>query len=150
MYKLKEAQIRLYLSEEKGLYSKEEINHAEDAVKLMSEHLKIMDREYCIVINLDNANHPINFNVISIGDTDHSLVPVKSIFKSALLSNASRFIMLHNHPGGTLKFSKEDQKVTERVIEAGKMMELPLLDHIIVAGMSGECCSIREKMPDLF
>ena len=149
-YELKQVQVRLRLSEAEPLYSTESITSPEIAAKVMAEALAEMDREYCCVVNLDGSNHPINFNIVSIGDINHAYVPVQNIFKSAILSNASSIMLLHNHPSGSLNPSKDDIELTRRVIEAGAIMNIPVIDHLIVAGGTAELVSIREEKPEIF
>lgn len=149
-YELKQVQVRLRLSEAEPLYSTESITSPEIAAKVMAEALAEMDREYCCVVNLDGSNHPINFNIVSIGDINHAYVPVQNIFKSAILSNASSIMLLHNHPSGSLNPSKDDIELTRRVIEAGAIMNIPVIDHLIVIGGTAELVSIREEKPEIF
>lgn len=149
-YELKQVQVRLRLSEAEPLYSTESITSPEIAAKVMAEALAEMDREYCCVVNLDGSNHPINFNIVSIGDINHAYVPVQNIFKSAILSNASSIMLLHNHPSGSLNPSKDDIELTRRVIEAGAIMNIPVIDHLIVVGGTAELVSIREEKPEIF
>ena len=63
-------QVRVQLREAEPVYSTDQISSPEDAVRVMSDTLAMMDREYCCVVNLDNHNRPINFNVVSIGDVN--------------------------------------------------------------------------------
>ena len=149
-YELKQVQVRLRLSEAEPLYSTESITSPEIAAKVMAGALAEMDREYCCVVNLDGSNHPINFNIVSIGDINHAYVPVQNIFKSAILSNASSIMLLHNHPSGSLNPSKDDIELTRRVIEAGAIMNIPVIDHLIVIGGTAELVSIREEKPEIF
>lgn len=149
-YELKQVQVRLRLSEAEPLYSTESITSPEIAAKVMAEALAEMDREYCCVVNLDGSNHPINFNIVSIGDINHAYVPVQNVFKSAILSNASSIMLLHNHPSGSLNPSKDDIELTRRVIEAGAIMNIPVIDHLIVVGGTAELVSIREEKPEIF
>lgn len=152
MYKLKQAQPRLIIREAEPLYSREPIERPEHALKLIRNLFEDIDREYAIVLDLDNGNKPIDFSVVSIGGTDKSIIPIPNVFKTAILSNASKIMLVHNHPAGSEKISKDDKLVTERVAEAGKILEIPLLDHIIIpAGTAGETyVSIRGKYPELF
>ena len=130
-YELKQVQVRLRLSEAEPLYSTESLTSPELAAKVMAEALAEMDREYCCVVNLDGSNHPINFNIVSIGDINHAYVPVQNVFKSAIPS-------------------KDDIELTRRVIEAGAIMNIPVIDHLIVAGGTAELVSIREERPEIF
>ena len=132
MYELKKVAVRLKLKEEPGLYSTTSFSTPETAVKEMKEVMEEYDTETVCIINLDTKMRPINYSIISIGDINASLVPIKNVFKAALLSNATSFIILHNHPSGDPTPSGEDITVTKKLREAGDLMEIKLLDHIIV------------------
>ena len=149
-YELKQVKVRLKLAEAEPLYSTEQITTPDKAAEVMAQALSQMDREYCCVVNLDGANHPINFNVVSIGDVNQAHVPIQNVFKSAILSNASSIMMFHNHPSGSVQASREDIDVTKRLIEAGKIMNIPVLDHIIVGGGTAERFSFKEANPEMF
>ena len=150
LYELKQVQVRLRLSEAEPLYSTEKITTPDKAAAVMAGALSEMDREYCCVVNLDGSNHPINFNIVSIGDVNHAAVPVQNVFKAAILSNASAIMLFHNHPSGSLDPSKDDVELTKRIIEAGKIMNIPVIDHVIIAGGTGELVSMREEKPEIF
>ena len=140
-YALREVLIRL----ERGrtLYSGEEITNAEDAVRVMQEELRWYDREAVCIVNVNTKKQPINFNIVSIGTLDTSLVNMANVLKSSILSNAGAFIMLHNHPSGDLSPSREDLEVTKKMILAGSLIGIPCLDHIIIAGGRKEIYSMR-------
>ena len=150
LYELQQVKVRLKLAEAEPLYSTEQITTPDKAAEVMAQALAQMDREYCCVVNLDGANHPINFNVVSIGDVSQAHVPIQNVFKSAILSNAASIMMFHNHPSGSTHASKEDIEVTKKLIEAGRIMNIPVLDHIIVAGGSAEHFSFRDNNPEMF
>ena len=141
-YSLPEVQIRL--KEGPRVYTTEPISSPPVAVKLLSNLMKDLDREYCFVINLNTQLQPINFSCVSIGGLDRALVPVSNIFKAAILSNAASVIMLHNHPSGNSEPSKEDLAITNQIREAGKLISIPLLDHVIVSS-TGHFRSLREE-----
>lgn len=141
-YSLPEAQIRL--KEGPRVYTTEPVSSPPVAVKLLSNLMKDLDREYCFVINLNSQLQPINFSCVSIGGLDRALVPVSNIFKSAILSNAASVIMLHNHPSGNPEPSQEDLAITNQIREAGKLISIPLLDHVIVSS-TGHFRSLREE-----
>ena len=149
-YQLKEVNVRLCLKEGAVLYSAAPLSNPEDARDVMREALKDLDREMVCVVNLDNRMKPINYNVVSIGSIDQSVVPVQNVFKSAILTNASSIMLLHNHPSGDVSPSNPDYNVTKRLVEAGKLMDIPVVDHVIVGGMEGRVYSFRENEPDLF
>ena len=149
-YELKQVAVRLCLKESEPLYSDKEITDSDRAVEVMARALSEMDREYCCVVNLDARKHPINFNIVSMGDTAMTQIPIQNVFKAAILSNSSSVICFHNHPSGYLSPSSADKEVTKRMVEAGRIIGIPVTDHIIVAGGSGLHTSIRSLNPELF
>ena len=149
-YELKQVQVRLRLSEAGSIYSSKEITNHVQAAEVMSDVLAQMDREYVCVVNLDIKNRPINFNIVSIGDIDAAIAPPQNIFKSAILSNSARIMLMHSHPSGDLTPSMEDMILTKRVYQVGTMMNIPLVDHVIVAGGTGQTYSLLENHPELF
>ena len=149
-YELKQVQVRLRLSEAGSIYSSKEITNDVRAAEVMSDVLAQMDREYICVVNLDTKNRPINYNIVSIGDINTAIVPIQNIFKSTILSNSARIMLMHNHPSGDLTPSIQDMNLTKRVYQIGNLMNLPLVDHVIVAGGSGQTYSLLENYPELF
>ena len=146
----KRVEVRLCLKEGDPFYSPEPITSPEAATKIMSEIMSDLDREMVTVINLDAKNRPLNYNIVSIGSINQSLAPIQNIMKSAILSNAASIIVMHNHPSGEATPSQADIQVTERLIEAGKLMELPVLDHVIVGEGGNERYSFRQAHPEMF
>ncbi len=149
-YQLQQVDVRLVLKDGNPLYSTRSMDGPRQAVEVMREAMKEMDREMVCVVNMDNKLRPINYHVVSIGGIAESLVPVQNVFKSGILSNAGNIMMLHNHPSGEVMPSREDEVVTKRITEAGKLMNIPVLDHIIVGAGTGELYSFREHYPELF
>ncbi len=150
-YKLKQVDVRLRLCQAKPLYSTEPVSTPEQAMELMALSMRDLDREYCMVLNLDSGNRPINFNIVSIGDVNQTQVPIQNLFKAALLSNAAYILVLHNHTGGSLKPSTEDIRVTRRMVDAGRLMNIPVIDHVIIAGDAPDMCvSLRKCLPELW
>lgn len=147
---LKIVEVRLKLTEGNGLYSSESIDQAETAVRVMAEAMAGLDREEVCVVNMDGKGHPINFNVVSIGSLNGSIIPMGNVFKTAILSNAASIILMHNHPSSDVSMSRQDENVTKQLMYAGQIMGITILDHIIVGGMTGECYSLRTHYPELF
>ena len=138
-------EVYVQLSERSVLYSNQPVNTPKKATEVMAKVLSGMDREYLCVVNLDTKLRPINFNIVSIGGLNAAPASMSNIFKSAILANASSVIVLHNHPSGSLEPSREDIEVTRRIEEASKLMDIRLLDHVIVAGRTGEMYSFQEQ-----
>lgn len=89
-------------------------------------------REAFMCVYLNRSNNTVGFSVISIGGISGTLVDPKVVFQHALLCNASSIIMVHNHPSGILKASDADKKVTKKIQQGGKILDIDILDHIIV------------------
>lgn len=96
----------------------------------------IETREAFVCIYLNRANNIQGFAVISIGGVSGTIADPKVIFQHALLCNASSLIMVHNHPSGNLNPSSADIHLTKKIKEAGKLLDLPLLDHLIITDES--------------
>lgn len=149
-YKLEQVSVRLKLMEEAPLYSTDKIDTPDRAIEIMSDMMKSLDREHVCVVNLDGASHPINFNVVSMGSINMSPVVMSEVFKTAILSNATRILLLHNHPSSSITPSKEDHSVTAKVMMASMLMGIPLVDHIIVGGGTGEYFSYKKELRGMF
>lgn len=131
MFELKQAAIRLV--ENPPLYSKEKIRTPEDAIKVVGKEMSGYDREVVCIINLKTDGSPINFSLCSMGTLNQCVIRPADLFKAAILSNANSMIVLHNHPSGNLEPSGADVNVTKRLIKAGVILDIPILDHVIVA-----------------
>ncbi|MBR0160612.1 MAG: JAB domain-containing protein, partial [Oscillospiraceae bacterium] len=142
-YKLKEVCIRL--AEGHPLYSDVPLSSPTAALDVMRKELSQYDREILCVVNLNNKLKPINFNIVSMGSINGSIASIPNILKSGILSNAHGFLLLHNHPSGDVTPSREDIQTTRRCIEAGKIMDIPCLDHVIVGGGNSDYYSFRES-----
>ena len=125
-------QVSIRMIEAPPLYSSEPIRNVESAIRVLDRMLKNYDREVFGVINLRNDGRPINFNIISMGTLDASLVHPREVFKSAILSNAQSMIAFHNHPSGVVKPSELDIEVTDRLKQAADILGIRLDDHIIL------------------
>ena len=124
--------IRIKMVTDKELYSNEPINSPDKAVNIMGELIKDEDRELLCVINVDNRLRPLNAAVVSMGTITYTVAPIVNIFKAGILSNASGIILMHNHPSGNVTPSREDDDLTKKVYNLGKLMEIELHDHVIV------------------
>ncbi|MCC5910060.1 MAG: DNA repair protein RadC [Clostridiaceae bacterium] len=130
--------------EQSILYSPRKIASPEDSLNLLRQFLENKDREAFIVICLDTKNQPSCIHVCSIGTLNSSLVHPREIFKTAILSNAASIIVAHNHPSGDPTPSSEDVSITRRLKEAGSLLGIQLLDHIII-GEKTRYVSFKEK-----
>lgn len=120
------------LKKERTIFEKSEvINSSEDIVRIMKKCYEFADREKVYVILVDARKKVIGINLVSIGTIDNVIIHPREIFKPAIILGASAIIMVHNHPSGDVTPSKEDYEITDRIIECGNLLEVPLIDHII-------------------
>lgn len=103
---------------------------AEFFIPLMRDELK----EHFIVVCLNSANKIIKHETISIGNLNSSVVHPREVFKAAIENSSASIILIHNHPSGNTEPSSEDISVTKKIIEAGKILDIPVFDHLIIAG----------------
>lgn len=89
-------------------------------------------KEYFIALHLDGKNRIVCCDMVSTGSLNQSIVHPRELFKTALLSSAAAVILLHNHPTGDPTPSTEDLTITRRLIEAGEMIGIKVLDHIVI------------------
>lgn len=93
-------------------------------------------RETFIVLYLNRANQVLGYSVISQGGTSSTTVDIKMVIQTALLANASCIMLAHNHPSGNLRPSSDDNRITNRIIEAARLFDITVLDHIIITNES--------------
>ena len=118
---------------ERKLYSEKEIVCSSDAVALLSKELGEHDREVFCVLHLSPRGLPLSASITSMGELTSTLVHPREVFKSAVLSSAAGIVLLHNHPSGNLTPSEEDINTTERIAVCGRVLGIPVVDHIICA-----------------
>jgi len=111
----------------------ESIKSSKDIFDIMSPYLSDLQVEEFWVLLLNKSNKIIKKELISKGGVSATVVDIKLIFKSAIDNLASSIVLLHNHPSGNIKPSKEDIRLTQKVKEACEFMDVNLLDHIIIA-----------------
>lgn len=108
-----------------------------DAAIVAGEYLRGADREHFVGIYLNSANRLISINTVSVGTLNSSLVHPREVFKLAYMVSAASVIAVHNHPSGNIEPSREDISITKQLVEAGKILGIPLHDHIIVTDGTG-------------
>jgi DNA repair protein RadC len=118
---------------ENNTSSKPRITNSTDAAEVIKSDLLDLNHEEFWIIILNRANYVLKKTQISRGGISGTVADPKLIFKSAIEQNGSSIILIHNHPSGNLKPSQADIILTKNLKEAGKFMEIPVLDHIIVS-----------------
>ena len=111
------------------------------AKQLLALHEK--PQEHFCILCLNTKNKMVGVHTISIGSLNASIVHPREVFKAAILNNASRIICLHNHPSGDPEPSKEDIEITRRLVEAGEIIGIEVLDHVIIGEQ--RCLSMKER-----
>jgi len=127
---------RVVLVKEKGaMYDvQKKIGSSYDAYKAITEITKVQEeaQEVFGILILNTTHKIVAVHEIGRGTLNASMVHPREVFKPAVLHNAAAIICFHNHPSGEPKPSKEDIETTNRLVEAGKIMGIKVLDHIIV------------------
>ena len=108
------------------------IKSPEDAAGLVMEEMRYLDREHFCALILNAKNHVMARENISIGTLNSSAVHPRELFKAAIRRSAAAIILVHNHPSGDPEPSSEDLEVTAKLVEAGKIVGIQVLDHIII------------------
>jgi DNA repair protein RadC len=114
------------------------------AAAVAMERLALCDREHVVVLLLNAKNALMAVNTATIGTLDECIITPREVFKPALLLGAASLILAHNHPSGDPTPSSADLAVTDRLCDAGRLLGVPVLDHVIVAG-TGRWVSLREQ-----
>lgn len=123
--------------------SRPSVRSAADVNQVIMEFIGCEDREHLVVIMLDTRNRVIGINEVSIGTLNSALATPREVFKPAILSNAASIILAHNHPSGDPTPSPEDVRVTRTMVDAGKLLDIEVLDHIVVG--DGRFVSLKER-----
>ena len=132
---IQEVEPRLYLKKLNVLKVSERISSTKQAIEYMQKYVKGFDREKLICMCLNTDNTVINISTISVGTLLHATTTGREIFKVAILSNAAKILLFHNHPDvEDARPSREDAAMTKECIAIGNYLGIPLLDHIILSG----------------
>jgi len=117
----------------------EKITQAEHAAAIFRAMVgdDIGKKEYFLALTLDSGSRPIVARVIHIGTLNQSLVHPREVFRDAITDGAAAVIVAHNHPSGNTSPSQNDDRVTRRLREAGELLGIELLDHLIITPDDG-------------
>ena len=129
------SKIKLQMIKEKNYnYNSKKIKSAIDIVKYVNgiEQLDKATEENIILICLDSKNKILSYTEIAKGGVNFCNVDFKTIFKTVFLCNASKIILIHNHPSGNAEPSRDDINITRRLLDMAKLMDVQLLDHIVI------------------
>ncbi|GAB4333077.1 MAG: DNA repair protein RadC [Candidatus Abyssubacteria bacterium] len=110
------------------------IKSAKDVFDLMAPEMQSLDREHFKIVLLNTKNHVIRTHTVSIGSLNASVVHPRECFGPAISAKANAVILVHNHPSGDAEPSPEDLSLTRRLMSAGDLIGIKVLDHVIIAG----------------
>ena len=113
-----------------------------DAVEIFKVRMPLLDREHFVVMSLNIKNKVLDVRTVSIGSLNSSLVHPREVFNHSIKISAAAIILLHNHPSGDPSPSAEDISITRRLVDAGEIVGINVLDHIIIGNT---WISFREK-----
>lgn len=126
-------------------YLREDLTTSRKAAEWVERNIiRHSNREHLVVVCCDAGNRATNIDVVAKGTANYCLASVVEIFKVAIMSNAIKIILFHNHPSGNPSPSREDEETTKRVRKAGELLEIELVDHIII-GSNGAYYSFMEN-----
>jgi len=108
------------------------ITSPESAATILVPAFDGADRERCVAALLDTKHRLLDVVVVSIGSIDHTFMSPREIFRDALLVNAAALVLAHNHPSGDPEPSQDDERVTARLVRAGQLVGVEVLDHLVV------------------
>lgn len=119
------------------------IRSPEDVRSLLLERLRHEEREHFFTVLLNTKNHCLGIEEVSVGSLNSSIVHPREVFRAAIKRSAAALIIAHNHPSGDCTPSREDMEVTRRLTEAGRLLGIDVLDHVIFG--DGVILSFKEK-----
>ena len=109
-----------------------QIKSPDDAASHVMERLRFQDREHFLTILLNTKNRVISIEEVSVGTLNSSSVHPREVFRSAIKRSAASMILVHNHPSGDTTPSDDDLEATQRICEAGRIIGIEVMDHIII------------------
>lgn len=113
---------------------KRTITSPEEAAEFAASFFKGSDKEMIYVCTLNGHDEPVAMEMVAKGGVNYCHVDMAQIYKTAIISNAAGIICFHNHPSGSIEPSREDRLLTEKMKTAGRYLDIPLRDHIIIGG----------------
>lgn len=109
-----------------------QVGDPDDAARLVTPLLQGLDRERCLLVGLDTRHRLIDLRTVSVGTASHTFMAPREVFRDALALGASAIVVAHNHPSGDPTPSADDRAVTARLMRAGDLLGIELLDHLVV------------------
>ncbi|MEN1762066.1 RadC family protein [Anoxynatronum sibiricum] len=130
---------RISLREQNQRYK---IKSPEDISRLLMDDLRFLQKEKFCILLLNTKHEVLKIEEISVGSLNASIVHPREVFLPAIKNSCAAIALVHNHPSGDPSPSKEDIQITNRLIEAGKLLGISVIDHVIIG--DNVCVSLRE------
>ena len=109
-----------------------EVRDSKASFERFLPYIDDMKQEHFLVLYLNQSNHPLKVECISNGGTTHVIADPKIIFKKALSLDATCIVLGHNHPSGNPRPSDDDRQLTKKLVSAGKLLDIAVIDHIVI------------------
>ena len=129
--------VRVRMIPDRILFSSKPVSNPEEAVNLIIREFRDLDREVFMVMNLTCHMQVINLDICSVGTLTYTVVHPRDIFKTSILSNAANVMLIHP--------SQEDLDMTERMVSAGRVLGIDVVDHLIIGPKDMSYTSLRER-----
>lgn len=118
---------------------KEKITEAADVALLITKILQLehevdRDKEHFWVIGMNTQSRVLYIELVTLGTLNRAIVEPREVFRLAIMKATAKIILVHNHPSGEARPSPEDLEITRKLVSAGKLLEIKVLDHVIVGG----------------
>ena len=123
-----------------------EIRGPDDVVAFVGSKLRREQREHFLVLLLNARHEVIGRETVSIGSLNASIVHPSEVFKPAIQESAASILIVHNHPSGDPEPSEEDLTITKRLVEAGELLGIQVLDHVILASRGVVSLRSRQQL----
>jgi DNA repair protein RadC len=109
-----------------------QVTSPEHAAELLVPLLQNLDREHAVTLNLDVRHRVIATTTVSIGSVDHTFIAPREVFRDALAHGAGAIVIAHNHPSGDAEPSRDDERITRRLGQAGDILGIEVIDHLVI------------------
>ena len=124
--------------------TRQAITDPESAYELLAPIVANSPKETALVVTLDTKHRPLAIRMETVGSLDHTFMSPRELFRAAILDNAASVFLAHNHPSGDPEPSRDDERVTRRLVEAGRLLGIEVLDHLVI-GAPGRWTSCARR-----
>lgn len=119
------------------------IQSPRDAADILEYFIGALDHEEMWIVNLDTRNRVMSLVKLYVGSVNSSQVRVGEVFRQAIIDNCKAIVVAHNHPSSDITPSPDDVAVTRAIVQAGRLLDIDVLDHLVVS--NGKFCSLKER-----